>query len=63
MKARVWIVEMWTGGRWETTVGAALSRAEARLERQQWCQDNPGSRFRVRLYVPAEREKDGASGG
>jgi len=58
MKAKIWIVEWWIDDRWEATVGAALNREDARLECKRWRENDPSDRFRVRLYVPAKREKD-----
>jgi hypothetical protein len=53
--AALWVVEMLNDNntRWEPTVGARLTRADARDECAVWRQRNPDDYFRVRRYVRA----------
>ena len=48
---QIWVVEMWTGKRWEPTVGVALWRKTAMNERKVWMSKNPSDRFRVVKYT------------
>lgn len=48
----IWVVEMLCDGKWEPTVGVALSRVQGRVERLRWMDDNPHDEFRLRRYVP-----------
>ena len=54
----LWVVELLTDDtdvcRWEPTVGVALDREAGRLELAKWRGRNPGSKFRLRKYQPAE---------
>jgi len=47
---RIWVVEMYCNGRWWPTVGAGITREEAREEMSTWKEKNPCNRFRVRKY-------------
>ena len=49
----VWIIEMYDDMRkeWSPTVGEALTRADAKLEKIIWAKRNPYDRFRIRKYV------------
>jgi len=54
----LWIVELWNKDckRWEPTVGAHLSRRDARREMEyDWRYNNPHDKFRVVKYVPDVR--------
>ena len=60
----IWIVEMWmahetlTGrgtDRWEPTVGAGVTKADAVWKRREWCEKNPDDRFRIRRYEAVGR--------
>lgn len=50
---KLWVVELWAEsvGRWEVTVGVALTRSEARTVLADWVKNNPNTRFRVRSYA------------
>ena len=51
----LWVIEMRCNGRWEPTVGAGLSRADARREvSDYWKTNNPRDRFRVVKYIRAD---------
>jgi hypothetical protein len=56
---RIWIVEMFNhgNGRWEPTVGARLSREDARKEIEKWRQGNKDDRFRLAVYARIGRKK------
>ena len=47
----VWIVEIWTGKRWEPTVGTSLDRKHARDELREWREVYPLDKLRLRKYV------------
>lgn len=63
MKRRtaVWVVERFgirncRGDEWfGPTVGAALTRDEARAEMKDWQRRNPHDRYRLRRYVREEK--------
>lgn len=50
----LWVVEMYNdfSGRYEPTVGAAITRESGRRELDQWREDNPADSFRLVPYVP-----------
>lgn len=47
----IWVIEMWTGKRWDPTVGVALRRKDAAKECQVWKERVPDDRFRVKKYM------------
>jgi len=49
---KLWVVEMLNHGKWEPTVGCALTRKEADSEWLEWKLDNPDDKFRIVKYVP-----------
>lgn len=49
----VWVVEMWTGKRWEPTAGVSPYKASGTWECRQWSENNPEGRFRLTRYIPA----------
>jgi len=51
MTLHIWVVEMNVHGKWQPTVGVALSRDSAREELREWRENNPCDRFRVVKYV------------
>lgn len=54
-KRYLWVVEMLINGKWESTVGAGCTRADARREKAgYWEYNNPADKFRVVKYTPAE---------
>lgn len=56
---KLWVVEMWTGRRWEPTVGVALRKKasfstlvpEGEDVLRDWRKRNPDTKFRLRAYV------------
>ena len=59
MRKHLWVVEMLSdrNGKWEPTVGAALTRPDASVERRVWLSRNPTDKFRIRKYVKSEKER------
>lgn len=54
MKRILWVVEILISGNWEPTVGAYLSRADARAAKHfEWEVHNRGDKFRIKKYVGA----------
>lgn len=53
MKEQIlWVVEIKEDGVWVPTVGAYLSRSDARREIDfDWRRNNPGSKFRIVKYI------------
>ena len=51
----IWIVEMRVGKNWLPTTGAGLVRVDAAIIAEQWRENNPDDKFRVRKYE-ARRE-------
>jgi hypothetical protein len=56
MKRHIWVVEMdWEdASKWNPTVGVGLTREDVRIEKKKWGKNNPGSKFRIRKYVPED---------
>lgn len=51
----IWIIEMQNNrGRWEPTVGAHLSRKDARREMEYDRKNCPSRNFRIKKYIAAE---------
>jgi hypothetical protein len=54
--SKIWVIEMLIDGRWETTVGAYLTREWARDKKEHdWEYDYPNDKFRIKKYI---REDD-----
>ena len=52
MKAYLWVVEMCDKEKWLPTIGACLTRADARAEKRlRWERKCPDYKFRIRKYV------------
>lgn len=51
----IWIIEMQNNrGRWEPTVGAYLTRKDAKREMEyDWQFNNPTDSFRIKKYIAA----------
>lgn len=50
-KNHIWLIEMFNKGKWLPTVGAYLTRADARrFKREDWEYDMPDTLFRIRKY-------------
>ena len=50
---RVWVIEMLIGKKWEPTIGAGLTKKDAKMfMRGDWIRTCPNDKFRVRKYVP-----------
>ncbi len=51
--AKLWVVELWNAqrGRWEPTVGCALTRDDCRQVARDWRTRNPDDDFRIHQYV------------
>lgn len=49
---KVWVVEMWNDerGRWEPTMGAALTKERGLDVAREWRVRNPHDRFRIAKY-------------
>ena len=47
----IWIVEMLINNTWQPTVGAAITRDEARMRCKEWHDRNPEDKFRIRKYI------------
>ena len=47
----IWIVEMWTGKKWEPTIGCRLTREDGRMELHRWKQKCPNDKFRLQKYI------------
>lgn len=51
----VWIVEMWTGKRWDATVGCRLTTEDGKIELCIWKQKCLDDKFRLRKYIRADK--------
>ena len=60
----VWIVEMFDEtlykgtGKWQPTVGCALTKQGARAVQREWKQRLPSTKLRLRKYYSTMSEKD-----
>ena len=47
----LWVIEIFENGRWQATVGAGLTREDARREKKTYWEFNmPDDKFRIRKY-------------
>lgn len=56
---RLWVVEVWDEvyERWEPTVGAGLLKEDALMRmHDEWKENNPDDRFRLRCYTPRKED-------
>jgi hypothetical protein len=51
----LWVVEAKTGGAWQSTVGAGLTRKEARVYIAIWRKKNANREYRIRKYIREEK--------
>ena len=58
MAKHVWIIEMKAekGISWRPTDGAAVTKAFARSGLAWWKDTDPGGEYRIRKYVPDDKE-------
>lgn len=47
----LWVIEMWTGTRWEPTYGVEFRHKDAVKKRQEWELQNPDAQYRVKKYI------------
>lgn len=53
----VWVVEMLENGKWESCAGIGLNKSDAKIELDDFKQQNPDDKFRLTKYVPAKGDQ------